>query len=268
MGWVHRLLACAAAVAASGCELVFPLGPSGRPDAPPIADGTPPPPDDGEPPPPMDGFAPCPGSGPNVAVLPAEADAMISSSSPGTPLGAAGVVNIGVDIQSRGLFRFGIPPEVVTPLELRLVLLYAANQTDCGGNCASCAPIERTGTLQLHPATSLWNEGTVTWNQRAVGVAWAGPGASSEGPPELADHSTLSVAVAHEAVQDTTFVLAGPALTDAWQWLGPPLATRPLSFLIIPVEPAVMVATSREGAANPCAPADAPAQLVVTYCGP
>jgi hypothetical protein len=261
MGWVHALSAAAAAVLVAGCELVFPLAPTDRADA--AGDGAPIP--DGVPPPP-DAVPPCPGST-AVVTIPAEADASIAATSPDTPLGSNTAINVGVAVQSRGLYRFAIPDEVTTvPIELRLVLRYAENQDDCAASCGSCAPIDAAGTLRAHAASSGWTEGGVTWNQREVGEVWDVPGADGTGAPGDADRSAIGTSAMHQHAQDTTFVLAGGAVVDAWAWRSPPLATRLLTFLVIPTEPAVMVTTSLEGVLTACEPDDVPAALTVVYC--
>jgi hypothetical protein len=261
-----RAVLAAFVVALAGCEAVFQLDPPHRVDAPPPdpVDGSPP--DAGLP----DAAPPCTAGPPASVVLEAAADAALGSTTPDQPAGGLGVVNVGVAIQSRGLFRFDVASVLgLTPVELRLTLYYAAHQDDCANSCGSCASIDTAGALLAYAAHSNWDEIEVTWNLRRAGQPWQQGGLESAGEPGSgADRGSLPVAAPHPHQSDTTFVFTGAELLEAWSWIA--ASSQRLSFLVIPVDVGgggtVMVVTSREGVATACEPDDQRATLEVVYC--
>lgn len=256
------------ALALAGCDLVFapghgPGGDPGDPDGPigrdPDALG----PSDDAPPGTPDAENPCsPGQTPTKYVLDAVEDTMVVQNFPTMNFGSGGLVHVGADYRSRGLFRFLVPAEPSPPIEMDLELHYARNQDDCGASCVSCAALERAGLLSAFAMSDDWVEGEADWFLRFNGAQWTQPGADQAG----ADHSVNEVVADHPALGSAQFGWDLSQASEAWTWR----SGSTISFLVVPhgdeITGTVMIATSRDGAANACLPDDAPATLTLLFC--
>lgn len=184
-----------------------------------------------------------------------EADAILITGS-SQDFGALEVLNVGVGVNSVGLFRFDLAaiPLGATVTNLRLTLPYAPTSNACGSNCGSCS-FDAPGALAVHFMRSDWDERTTDWFERAAGSGWASPGATGG-----LDRSAMVATGAH-ADDTTTVVDLSPALLPLW------LAGTRLSVQVVPGAGTVMIIPAREKIMlENCQPVVPPASLEVAYC--
>ena len=191
--------------------------------------------------------------------LTAVADACLISE---IPYGKDTVCNIGVGINSRGIFRFDMSalPAEAKIQQMKLSLGYAAIDTACGATstCVSCDSIEKAGTLQLAYMTSTWVEAQTTWTLAKTGVAWDKPGASG-----ASDLGTPVAAVAHTPKQAVVFDSSANSamLTQLDTWK----LNKQISLQVIPTNGAVFIAATRESGSKGCSAYSKPS-LEISYC--
>ena len=196
----------------------------------------------------------CAAGEPTRQVLPAVADAMISSGTPAQSFGTLGVVTISTDIGpagSRGLFRFDVGTmDASAILELHLVLPSAIRSNECNASCGPCAGIEHAGNLRAFPVRSAWIESEVTWTRASAALAWQSGGAS--GPSDRgAELGTAGATVGGE----TSFVGSAVAAL-AWR------EGTALSFVVESIGAKQTVRTGE----NTCDGGASPARLELLAC--
>lgn len=187
-----------------------------------------------------------------------KADTQINSTSPLLNFGGAPVINIGVGIDSVGLFRFDLSavPADATIQGLTLTLPYAPTSSHCSTNCGSCS-FDTAGTFSVYFATSDWTESGVTWIKRTANTndEWSAPGANG-----MSDRSELVETGVHDNDMTTEIELPANDLA-AWR-----TANNELSILIEPGAGTVMVVAAKERVAEGCNPPTEHASLQVEYC--
>jgi len=193
----------------------------------------------------------------------AQADTILTSSSPGLNFGSGPLANVGTGINSVGVFRFDVTalPSTARILSARLELTFAATSSACSPNCGSCLGIEHVGNLALFYMRSDWSESMATWNQATAGLPWGAAGASQS----AIDRSATPVAMTtHQPGASETIAIDASALADlngVWR------RTNQVSFELVPSNFGVFVIATRESAAEACvAGGYGPARLAVEYC--
>jgi hypothetical protein len=198
----------------------------------------------------------------SLALL-AQADTVITSSTPNLNFGSGPVANVGTGINSVGLFRFDVTalPTSARIQSAHLELTFAARSSACANNCGSCMSIEHSGNLALFYLRSDWTESMATWNQATAGLAWGAAGASQS----AIDRSATPVAmITHQPAASESLSIDASALADlngVWR------RSNQVSFELVPSNFGVFVIATRESAAEACvAGGYGPARLVVEYC--
>ena len=157
------------------------------------------------------------------------------------------LMNVGVELASRGLVRFDVTslPLDRERVALRILLTYPAEHSGCSPDCGSCGGIDDPGRIVLSYATSNWDEDTFHWTERRGGVSWGMEGAS-----ELDTDRSATIGTTPHLDDTSTAVVADPEFlgTDFEDWLEDPFANeaRLLSFRLSPADTAVMVVATRE----------------------
>lgn len=126
-------------------------------------------------------------------------DTTLLSADPDRNVGALEGVEIDADPPKVTLLRFdlaAIPPSATVVAASLDVVVFD--------------PIE-SGAFRLHPLQESWSESAATWNQRAAGVPWAGPGASGAS----ADTARLLAELAPRAIGAITVPLE-PTIVQGW----------------------------------------------------
>ncbi len=156
----------------------------------------------------------------------AVADAVIVATNPAQNFGTATALNISKSLTSRALFRFDVStvPPVAQWSVVVLTLPYEMSDDSCSATCGSCAALETSGKLHVHPMRSDWSETSVNYTNRVGGQGWDAAGASGSG-----DASVTAIDVGHQATQDTIVPIVDPdalAMTISW------VSGNQLSFLV------------------------------------
>lgn len=191
------------------------------------------------------------------------ADTILASGVPDLAFGGGEVANVGVGVNSVGLFRFGLAglPAGADVRAARAIFSYVATSSACSPSCGSCDAIESPGDLTLFYARNDWDEDHATWNQRATGATWATAGAAQAG----VDRSETPIAtVRHVARSGETFEIDTDDLADLdGRWR----QGDEISLEMLPSAGAVFVIATTENATEGCTPGGyGTARIEVDYC--
>jgi len=193
----------------------------------------------------------------------AEADTILSSTSPDFVFGTLPLANVGSSIGSVGLFRFDVTalPTSAAITSARVELTFAAQSSGCASSCGSCQSVEHAGNFALFYLRSDWVESQASWNRPATGLAWGAAGASQS----AVDRSALPIAtITHQPGASESIAITEGALADlngVWR------RSNRVSFELVASNFGVFVIATRESAGEACVPGGyMPARLLVEYC--
>jgi hypothetical protein len=193
----------------------------------------------------------------------AVADAPIFMSLPTQDLSKLGVVTVGSDLTSVGVFKFDVTTLPAGYNSLTLVLAYGAHDDNCNSPCGSCDAIDIGGTFDVYPMRSDWQELVattkgVTWNDLYSTVPWQVPGALG-----AQDRGAKLGTFPHTKDQDTQVRIAGTALAETALWIRSNLVSFQVVNVALGAGGAKLVVRSHE---HTCDPGTLHSQLIAEYC--
>ena len=195
-------------------------------------------------------------------VMSADADAELISTGGSVTQGHGNeaILNIGVGIQSQGLWRFvtpQVPPGAqVTSLTLRVPFVASARACGSLNQCGPCAAVDASGHYDVAFARSDWDEATACYDFPAIGRTWETAGATG-----AMDRGPIAGSAAYTAATDLVVDL-DPAMATSW------IAAHDLSIIVSPSNGAVAIVPQKQFAAtdSACGPTQAVASLTMTVC--